>query len=129
MKAPDARALIGEVARRHGITLRPDDPAFALVTLNQLVLEQAVERLDERIARAVSEFERNLERLQVAAGSAIGKEVRKTIGGLNGRPVRADNEIGSAGHRKHEWITGRIGFLVMASALFVLGLVLGRFSR
>ena len=45
MTTPDVNALIGEVAARHGITLRPDDPAFALVTVNQLVLEQTMTEL------------------------------------------------------------------------------------
>ncbi len=30
--------LIGEVASRYGIRLDPDDPAFALVALNELAL-------------------------------------------------------------------------------------------
>jgi hypothetical protein len=47
MKTLDTKALIGEVAARHGVTLKPDDPAFALVTLNHLVLEQAVAGLNE----------------------------------------------------------------------------------
>jgi len=28
MTASDIKTLIGEVAARHGVTLRPDDPAF-----------------------------------------------------------------------------------------------------
>jgi len=53
MTAPDIKILIGEVAARHGVTLRPDDPAFVLVTVNQLVLEQAIAELVQRIVRLV----------------------------------------------------------------------------
>ena len=49
---PDVMALIGEVAARHGITLRPDDPVFALVTVNQLVLEQTMNGTDRADAAA-----------------------------------------------------------------------------
>ena len=45
MTAPDIKTLIGEVAARHGVTLRPDDPAVVLVTMNQLVLDQAIAEL------------------------------------------------------------------------------------
>jgi len=35
-----ARVLAATVFERHGITLREDDPAFALVTLNELTLRK-----------------------------------------------------------------------------------------
>ena len=50
--------LIGEVAARYGIRLDPDDPAFALVALNQLALEDAVEQLAARMKRIAAELER-----------------------------------------------------------------------
>jgi hypothetical protein len=77
MKVPDTKALIGEVAARHGVTLKADDPAFALVTLNHLVLEQAVAGLNEHAERIASEFEESLARLEARAGSFVGTEVRK----------------------------------------------------
>src|SRR5215831_5027552 len=52
----DGRRLIAEVAARNGIRVEPDDPAFALVTLNQLVLEDFVTRMDERIRLGIAEF-------------------------------------------------------------------------
>ena len=41
---PDIQRLIAEVSARHRIRVEPDDPALALVTLNQLVLEESVGR-------------------------------------------------------------------------------------
>jgi Transcriptional activator TraM len=61
---PDVMALIGEVAARHGITLRPDDPVFALVTVNQLVLEQAMTELIGRTQQLTNEFDQAAARLQ-----------------------------------------------------------------
>ena len=37
----DTKRLIAEVVARNGIRIDPDDPAFALVTLVQLVLEES----------------------------------------------------------------------------------------
>ena len=45
----DVQRLIGAVAARHGILLKPDDAAFALVTMNQLILEETVEELLETV--------------------------------------------------------------------------------
>jgi hypothetical protein len=77
MKTLDTKALIGEVAARHGVTLKPDDPAFALVTLNHLVLEQAVAGLNEHAEKIAGEFEQSLARLETRTGSFVGTEVRK----------------------------------------------------
>ena len=49
----DQKRLIGEVAAKNGIRLEPDDPAFALVTLNETVLQDASAALTQEI-RAVS---------------------------------------------------------------------------
>ena len=36
----NVQRLIAEVAAQHGLFLKPDDAAFALVTMNRLVLEE-----------------------------------------------------------------------------------------
>ena len=36
--------LIAEVYERHGIRMVPDDVGFALITLNQLMLEELAQR-------------------------------------------------------------------------------------
>jgi hypothetical protein len=54
----DKEALIGEVAKRHKILLDPDDPAFALITINEIVLSRAIaiveaklEEMEQRLAQ------------------------------------------------------------------------------
>lgn len=41
----DQKQLIGQVAAKNGIRLEPDDPAFALVTLNEAVLQHTAAAL------------------------------------------------------------------------------------
>jgi len=41
----DVKRLIAEVAARNGIRIDPDDPAFCLVTLKQMVSEEAGQKM------------------------------------------------------------------------------------
>ena len=45
----DREALIAEVAKRHKILLDPDDPAFALITINEIVLSRAIAIVEARL--------------------------------------------------------------------------------
>ena len=38
MSSVDTKKLSGEVAARHGLLIREDDPAMALVTMSEIVL-------------------------------------------------------------------------------------------
>lgn len=49
----DVNRVIGEVAARHGVRLDPDDPALVLVTVAEIMLEEAREEF-LRSARAVT---------------------------------------------------------------------------
>nr|MBA2678071.1 hypothetical protein [Ktedonobacteraceae bacterium] len=40
--ALDLKRITAEVAARHGMLLRPDDPAMLLVTMNEVVLQQVI---------------------------------------------------------------------------------------
>jgi hypothetical protein len=40
MGSVDAKKLTAQVAARHGLLIREDDPAMALVTMSEMVLEQ-----------------------------------------------------------------------------------------
>lgn len=73
--------LIGEVAARYGIRLDPDDPAFALIVLNQLALEDAVEQLAVRMKGIAAELERSAESVGLRAGIAVAEQV-KTLAAL-----------------------------------------------
>ena len=75
--APDIDRLIAAVATRHHVLLKPDDAAFALVTLNQLVLEDSIKELTGRIRAATTEFVSSFERVQEHAGAALAKTHRQ----------------------------------------------------
>lgn len=68
--------LIGEVASRYGIRLDPDDPAFALVALNELALEDAVEGLTARMKDIAIGLERSAESVGLRAGIAVAEQIR-----------------------------------------------------
>lgn len=53
---PDVKRLISEVAAENGIRVEPDDPLFALVTINRMVLDEAIQRLQGQIQARIAEF-------------------------------------------------------------------------
>src|SRR5438477_759201 len=73
---PDVQRLIGEVAERHGILLKPDDAAFALVTINQLMLEELMAKLLGEVRSAITEFDEAAGRVQSRAGSLLAGQVK-----------------------------------------------------
>ena len=87
-KRPDARALAAKVFERHGITLREDDPAFALVTLNELTLRtvmgELLEEVDQHITARLAEFQLTMQRVEGRAGKVLAQQVRDSASGLQG---------------------------------------------
>jgi hypothetical protein len=79
MSDPEIDALIGAVAAKHGILLKPTDAAFALVTINQILLERSGRELTAQIDARLKEFEVSFERLQVRAGRLLAREVREAV--------------------------------------------------
>ena len=73
----DIQRLIGEVAARDGIRVEPGDPAFALVTLNQLVLEDAVRQIGEHIRSGIAEFTEAVRKTESRAGKVLAEEVKE----------------------------------------------------
>ena len=136
---PDVKGVIAEVAARHGIALRPDDPVFALVTVNQLVLEQTMAELIGQAQQMTNEFDQVAARVQTRAGSVLATEVRRA--GLEVRQALRQ-DITSAGIRAHEsedevqrtaarsmmYLCLSAG-LITALALFVIGVLVGRALR
>jgi hypothetical protein len=106
----DINRLMAEAIARHGVKLDMNDPAMVVVTLNRLMLEEAVHEVADEIRKAASEFEAAGERLQKGFGTALAREVARA--GKDGVPS----------------VQVRIlQFAVCALAAFVLGIVTARF--
>jgi len=48
----DLKRITAEVAARHGMLVRQDDPAMLLVTMNEVVLQQVFGRIEARRKRS-----------------------------------------------------------------------------
>ena len=73
----DLRRLQGEIAARHGIRMSTDDPALAIVTLNQLILEETIKVLGNQVREAKELIDNAGLKVQARAGSILAQEVRK----------------------------------------------------
>jgi hypothetical protein len=78
----DVQRLIDEVAARRRLLLKPDDPAFAIVTMNRLVLEESLEAIHSRILEDLALFETAAQKMQTRAGSVLAAEVRESAAGI-----------------------------------------------
>jgi hypothetical protein len=131
----DIRRLIAEVAARDGIRVEPGDPAFALVTLNQLVLEDAAQQIGEHIRAGAAEFAEAVRKTEARAGRLIAEQVKDAAAELR-RELEQDIEkarleaieIVCAVHRAHtkaaliRWFGASV---IAAVGLFGTGLWVG----
>jgi hypothetical protein len=78
----DVQRLIDEVAAQHRLLLKPDDAAFAIVTMNRLVLEESLEAIHSRIAEDLALFEAASKKMQARAGIILAAEVRESAAGI-----------------------------------------------
>ncbi len=131
----DVHRLIGEVAARNGIRVEPGDPAFALVTLNQLVLEDAIKQIREHIQAGIAEFSGAVQKTENRAGRLLAEEVKSAAAELrcelqrdvDGARVGAKElvaEIRSI-HTRAALIRWGSGGVIAAAALFGAGLWIG----
>jgi hypothetical protein len=97
----DVQHIIGAVAARHGILLKPDDAAFALVTINQLVLEEVMAELLERVQHAMADFDQAAARVQTRAGSLLASEVKDVTGAIR---TALASDVARAGERARELV-------------------------
>ena len=70
----DREALIAEVAKRHKILLDPDDPAFALITINEIVLSRAIAIVDAKLEAMEQRFA-HVSGQQTETAKAIGEAI------------------------------------------------------
>ena len=87
----DVKRLIGEVAARNGIRVESWDPAFALVTLNELVLEEIARRLTEEVHSGIAEFTEVVQKTEARAGKILAQQVKDASAELR-RELQRDIE-------------------------------------
>jgi hypothetical protein len=121
--APDIDRLIAAIAAKHHVLLKPDDAAFALVTLNQLVLEDSIKELAGHIRTATTEFVSSFERVQEHAGAALAKAHRQINVELHAEMEKCIVKLTSTASREELPIDWKIALLVFAAG-FVAGPVL-----
>lgn len=73
----DTKRLIAEVAARNGIRIDPDDPAFAVVTLVQLVLEESSRQINDEVRASIAEFERAVQKVETRAGKMLAERMKE----------------------------------------------------
>jgi hypothetical protein len=124
----DIEYIIGEVARRHALAVRPSDPAFALVTINELVLKSTVHEALKAMAGTLDRFDTSIQRAENRAGQILGQQIRESAEQL--RQV-VHSEIVAGGRRSNSRVALRfwagIGLLCatfLCAASFWLGQVL-----
>ena len=133
--ALDLKRITAEVAARHGMLLRPDDPAMLLVTMNEVVLQQVIGTIEARTEEIVAGIEAgfrsaqrealgSVEREARKAGIAVREEIQKDIdaGRLHARELIVELNRAYTRSAVRRWVA--IG-VVAASGLLVLGIWLG----
>ena len=127
--------LIAEVAARHNVFLKPDDPAIALVTMNQLILDDAMETIHGQIRATIAEFHASMQKAEERAGSMLAQGVKESAAqmqrGLHndihtaGLKAREIVHLVNEAHRRPALIRWSAVGLVAGALLFGGGLWLG----
>lgn len=78
----DVERLIAEVAARHGILLKRDDPAFALITVAEALLEASAARIERRLTDRLVAFDNAVENAERRAGQILAHKVRHSTTSL-----------------------------------------------
>ena len=136
MEQLDVKRITAEVAARHGVLLKEDDPALVLVTISEVVLEACFENLERRSRQLVSEFDASFKDMHQRASSRLKDEVQAAAAAIHDeihRDIQAAKLEASetvqrvrASHSQtvvRRWIA--VG-IVCAVALFVFGIMIGR---
>ena len=136
MEQLDVKRITAEVAARHGVLLKEDDPALVLVTISEAVLEECFERLEKRARGLVAELDACFEDIQQRASAHLTDEVRSAAAAVRDeihRDIQAAKLEASetvyrvrASHSQsvvRRWIA--VG-IVCAVALLVFGVMIGR---
>src|SRR6266481_5990782 len=60
----DTATILAAVRDKHGVNIDPDDPAFLLVTINELVLQSVLEEIIARIAESTNQAQEAVDQMQ-----------------------------------------------------------------
>ena len=77
MDSVDAKKLTAQVAARHGLLIREDDPAMALVTMSEIVLEQALENAQVGLRAILLEAQKEQKRSQQDTAVWVQEEIER----------------------------------------------------
>lgn len=130
--------LIAEVYERHGIRMVPDDVGFALITLNQLMLEELAQRLQEGVSSGIADFNnvvqktetragKNLAQYVKAAAAEIREELQRDIENARVHATEIVDEVNRA-HSRPAIVTWVAVGLIAGAFLFGAGLWIGAHS-
>lgn len=78
----DVEKLIAAVAEQHRLLLKPDDAAFAIVTMNRVVLEESIQAIHTSVVEDLAQFHTVMQSARQRAESAIGEEIRRSAAAL-----------------------------------------------
>jgi len=135
----DVKQLIGEVAAQNGIRLEPDDPLFALVTLNQIVLEQSMKEFQDELQQRIAEFHASMDAAERRAGKMLANKVKESAEAMRqglqedihqaGLKAREIVHLVNEAHRRPALIRWSALGLVVGTLLFGAGVWLGTLLR
>lgn len=131
MEPLDLRKLAAEVSAQHGIRIDPDDPMMAVMTLNRLVFERALDEITERLKTSVDLIERAAGRVQVRAGTVLAQEIKEYTASIEQKTTAAIDSIMAAAGRQQgtaaRFLNARLlGVVILfAIAVFALGVLVG----
>lgn len=97
----DLQRLVAEVAARHDVFFKPEDPAFALVTMNELIFEEAMERVHSGIRETIAGFNASYQKAEKRAGSLLAQEVKHSAEQMR---QALQNDIHVAGLKAREYV-------------------------
>jgi hypothetical protein len=143
MGSVNTKRLSGEVAARHGLLIREDDPAMALVTMSEIVLEQVLREAELRLRDVLSDAEKGQKRSQQEtlvwvqeemgrAGIAFRTQLQRDIdaGRLQARELVVQLSQVYSRSAVRRWVAvGIVSGLLLVLIGVGLGLEVGRWLR
>ncbi|MGB9456590.1 MAG: hypothetical protein WCB12_11130 [Bryobacteraceae bacterium] len=97
----NVKRMISEVAAQNGIRVEPDDPLFALVTINRIVLDEATQKLQDHIQARIAEFDASMQKAEVRAGKMLAQMVKDSAAQMR---QGLQNDIRLAGLKACEFV-------------------------